>query len=151
MSDPRPADILLVDNSEDDLIITRRAFQRAGCPVTLHHVRDGGQCLDFLHRRKAFAAAPTIELVLLDLNMTGMDGRSTLSAITGDAALCHLPVVVLSTSDYERDVLDCYRLRCSAYLTKPIDFEHFTAALKGLYEYWFTVVQRPRLPVVSGH
>lgn len=150
MNDPTPVDILLVDNSEDDLIITRMAFRRAGCPVNLHHVRNGEQCLDFLHQRGAFASAPAIALVLLDLNMTGMDGRTALAAITSDADLRHLPVVVLSTSDYERDVLDCYRLRCSSYLTKPIDLEHFTAALKTLYEYWFKVVQRPRAPFING-
>ncbi len=146
MYEPSPADILLIDNSEDEAIITRMAFQRAGCPVKVHHARDGDHGLDFLHRRGAHSAAPLIDLVLLDLNMAGMDGRTVLGTITADPALRHVPVVVLSSSDYERDILDCYQLRCSSYLIKPIGLEEFTEALKTLYDYWFRVVQRPRVP-----
>ena len=139
----RPAEILLVEDNEDDAELTRIGFQRAKFSVRLHHVRDGEECMAFLRKQEKYAGAPTPDLVLLDLNMPRMDGREVLDAVARDESLRHLPVVVLTTSDADRDVLESYRLHCRSYIVKPVDFENFAKAVRSLADYWFTLVVLP--------
>lgn len=139
----RPAEILLVEDNETDVVLTRRSFQGARLAVNLHHVSNGEQCLSFLRNEQGYEDAPSPDLILLDLNMPVMDGRETLAELVADDKLSHLPVVVLTTSDDERDILEMYQLRCSAYLTKPVDFPKFQDMVQQLGVWWFTLVVLP--------
>ena len=139
----RPAEILLVEDNEDDVLLTREGFKDAKLAVHLHHVSNGEECLAFLRREPPYEGAPRADLVLLDLNMPIMDGREVLAAIVADPALSHLPVIILTTSDSEGDILSMYRLRCSSYITKPVNFDRFVKIVRSLTDYWFTVVVLP--------
>lgn len=139
----RPAEILLVEDNQDDVLLTRMGFTRAKLQVNLHHVENGEECLAFLRKSGAHANAPTPDLVLLDLNMPVMDGREVLAELVADEKLRHMPVVVMTTSADERDVLEMYRLRCSSYIVKPVDFDQFLVAIHSIGIYWFTVAVLP--------
>ena len=139
----RPAEILLVEDNPDDVFLTREGFRRAHFLVNMHHVEDGEECMAFLRKEGLHAGAPTPDVILLDLNMPKMDGRAVLAEIAKDPELRHLPVVVLTTSSDERDVLAMYDLRCSSYITKPVDFDKFRDVIRGICDYWFTLVVLP--------
>ncbi len=139
----RPPDILLVEDNEHDVVLTREGFRQAQLAVNLHHVENGEQCLEFLRKQGAYAAVPTPDLILLDLNMPVMDGREVLAELVRDDQLKHLPVIILTTSAEEKDVLSMYQLRCSSYITKPVDFNQFLRVIQGIGQYWFTVVVLP--------
>ncbi|MAT14826.1 MAG: two-component system response regulator [Planctomyces sp.] len=139
----RPAEVLLVEDNENDVILTRRGFESARFTVNLHHVENGVQCLQFLRKEGAFKDAPSPDLILLDLNMPIMDGREVLAAIVKDEELCKFPVVILTTSAEEQDILDTYKLRCSSYIVKPVDFRQFQRVVEELGNYWFTIVILP--------
>ncbi|MDA1055964.1 MAG: response regulator [Planctomycetota bacterium] len=139
----RPADILLVEDNNDDVVLTREAFKGSKLKVNLHHVKNGEECMAFLRKEREYSDAPTPDLILLDLNMPVMDGREVLAELVKDDALKHLPVVILTTSDSEQDVLNMYKLRCSAYTTKPVNFDKFEHIIQGIADFWFTVVVRP--------
>lgn len=146
----RPAELLLVEDNEDDVLLTREGFERARLKVNLHHVPHGEACMDFLRKRGEYADVPTPDLILLDLNMPVMDGREVLAELADDPVLKLLPVVVLTTSQNERDVLETYQLRCSAYTTKPVDFDKFLLVVQTIARFWFTVVVRPTALVASA-
>lgn len=139
----RTAEILLVEDNQDDVVLARRGFERARLPVHLHHVENGEECMAFLRKSGIYAQAPTPDLILLDLNMPVMDGREVLAEMVADEALRQMPVVVLTTSADERDVLEMYRFRCSSYIVKPVDFDQFLAAIQTISRYWFTVAVLP--------
>lgn len=139
----RIAQVLLVEDNDNDAELTRLGFQRAKFAVDLHHVKNGEECMKFLRKQGAYAAAPTPDLILLDLNMPRMDGREVLEEIGRDERLQHLPVVILTSSDTDRDVLASYKLRCSSYIVKPLDFESFSSSIQSLADYWFTLVVLP--------
>lgn len=146
----RPAEILLVEDNENDVLLTRQGFKRAKLMVNLHHVRDGEECMRFLLKQAEFADASTPDMVLLDLNMPKMDGREVLAEIVKDDTLRRLPVVILTTSAEEREILDMYRLRCSSYIVKPVDFDQFLGAIRLIGDYWFTVVVLPTDPEAAS-
>lgn len=139
----RPAVILLVEDNETDVALTRESFRRAKLIVNMHHVENGEECLAFLRKEGQYADAPTPDLILLDLNMPVMDGFEVLSEIVKDDTLNHLPVVVLTTSSDERDVLAMYKRRCNSYITKPVDFDKFQDIVQELSDHWLTVVILP--------
>lgn len=139
----RVAEILLVEDNEDDVFLTREAFDAARLRVNLHHVNNGLKCMEFLRKQGPYANVPTPDLILLDMHMPVMDGHEVLSEIVKDESLRHLPVVVLTTSYEASDVRKMYGLRCSSYITKPVDFESFTTAISKLAGYWLTVVVVP--------
>jgi two-component system, chemotaxis family, response regulator Rcp1 len=139
----RVAEVLLVEDNEDDVILTRESFRLAKLIVNLHVVENGKQCMDFLHHKPPYENAPRTDLVLLDLNMPVMDGREVLTAINADEALHHLPVIVLTTSATEVDILKMYKLRCNSYIVKPVRFEEFVEVIKTLGEYWLALVALP--------
>ncbi len=136
----RSAIILLVEDNEDDVELMRISFEKSKIKVNLHHVKDGEECMAFLHKQGEFAEAPTPDLILLDLNMPRMDGREVLTEISQDAKLSHLPVVILTTSSEDSEILDMYKLRCSSYIVKPIDFQQFHRVIQSITDYWFAVV-----------
>lgn len=140
----RPAEILLVEDNEDDVFITREGFRRAKLAVNLHHVHNGEEALAFLRREGDHQDAAPPDLILLDLNMPVMDGRELLAEIVEDEELRQIPVVVLTTSSDQDDVLSMYKLRCSAYATKPVDFEEFRSVIQQITDFYFTLVVLPR-------
>lgn len=143
-SSGRPAEILLVEDNENDVLLTRESFNRSKLAVQLRHVGDGVECMEYLRKQGKYADAPTPDLVLLDLNMPRMGGREVLTELVADQELCHLPVVILTTSSDEQEILNMYKLRCSSYIVKPVDFEQFTGVVAAITDYWFTILVLPQ-------
>lgn len=140
-----PFDILLVEDEPADANLVRVALRENKVLCNLHHVLDGIEALGFLRRQdEAYRAAPKPDMILLDLNMPRMNGREFLAAVKADAELQAIPVVVLTTSDVERDVVASYQLGAAGYITKPVDMEQFIAAIRQLGNYWFTLTRLPR-------
>jgi two-component system response regulator len=139
----QPIEVLLVEDDPGDELMTREAFEDNKIRNTLHVVRDGEEALDFLYRRGAHAGAPRPDLILLDLNLPKYDGRQVLQRIKSDSDLAHIPVVVLTTSSAEEDILRSYKLHANAYVTKPVDLDQFIAAVRQIDEFFVTVVRLP--------
>lgn len=140
---PMPIDVLLVEDDPADELMTREAFEDNKIGNTLHVARDGEEALDFLYRRGRHADAVRPDLILLDLNLPKYDGREVLQVIKNDEDLAAVPVVVLTTSAAEEDVLRSYRLHANAYVTKPVDLDRFVAAIRQIDEFFLTVVKLP--------
>lgn len=132
--------ILMVEDSEDDFDATKRAFSKANLLNPIEHAYSGEEALDYL--REHMDSLPGI--ILLDLNMPGLDGRKTLEIIKQQKALRKIPVVILTTSDDERDVAACYDLGANTYIQKPVDFDGLIRAIKQLKEYWFGIALLPK-------
>lgn len=143
VANSRTAEILLVDDSEDDVFLTREAFAAASLRVNLNHVDNGEKCLQYLRREGVYAGAPVPDLILLDMHMPVMGGYEVLAEIVRDDSLRHFPVVVLTTSYEAADIRKMYELRCNSYITKPIDFDNFVKMIAQLSGYWLTVVVVP--------
>lgn len=139
-----PIDVLLVEDDPGDELMTREAFEDNKIGNTLHVVRDGEEALDFLYRRGEHTEAPQPDLILLDLNLPKYDGRQVLEKIKSDPELSHIPVVVLTTSAAEEDILRSYRLHANAYVTKPVDLDQFIAAVRQIDDFFVQVVRLPR-------
>ena len=139
----KPIEILLVEDSPTDVLLTRRALEGRKLINHLHVVEDGVKAIAFLHREPPYAAAPRPQLILLDLNMPRKDGREVLAEIKADEDLRMIPVVVLTTSNAEIDVLRSYKLHANCYITKPVEFDSFVNAITSLEHFWFAVVTLP--------
>lgn len=133
-------EILLVDDSESDVRLTLEALKEAKFRNTIHVVYDGESALERL--RDPARRRP--DLILLDLNLPGLDGREVLAEIKGDPALAIIPVVVLTTSRAEEDILRSYRLHANCYITKPVDLDQFIRVVQSIEDFWFAVVRLPR-------
>ncbi|WP_374205828.1 response regulator [Crossiella sp. S99.2] len=147
MIDPsisRPIEVLLVEDDPGDVLMTTEAFEENKVGNRLHVVSDGVAAMAFLRREGEYAQAPRPDLVLLDLNLPKMDGREVLSEIKNDPALRRIPVVILTTSEAEEDVLRSYQLHANAYVTKPVDFEQFVKVVRQVDDFFLTVVRLPR-------
>lgn len=139
--------ILLAEDEPADAHLVKAALTEARILADLHHVQDGREVLEFLRRQgPRFANAPRPSLVLMDLNMPRMDGRECLAALKADSALRDIPVVVLTTSEVERDVAISYNLGASGYITKAMDIEEFISTLRLLSDYWIKLVRLPKHP-----
>jgi CheY-like chemotaxis protein len=136
--------VLLVEDDPGDVLMTREAFEDHKVANTLHVVGDGVEALQFLRHEGAYADVPTPDLVLLDLNLPRMDGREVLAQLKSDPELCRIPVVVLTTSEAEEDVLRSYSLHANAYVTKPVDFDRFVQVVQQIDEFFVSVVRLPR-------
>lgn len=135
--------MLAVEDNEDDVFILRRSISKSDYLVELDHVSNGQDCMKYLRSEGQYAAAKHPDLILLDINMPVMDGKETLAALVQDENLRHIPVVILTTSESEREVLQLHRLRCSSYITKPVDFNEFHSMVQQFLSYWFSLVQLP--------
>ncbi|WP_410606401.1 response regulator [Amycolatopsis sp. lyj-109] len=138
-----PIDILLVEDDPGDVLMTREAFAYHKIRNPLHIAEDGVEALRFLKREGPFAQAPRPGLILLDLNLPRKDGRELLGEIKQDPGLRTIPVVVLTTSEAEEDILRSYELHANAYVTKPVDFEKFVEVVRKIDDFWVTVVKLP--------
>ena len=137
-------EILLVEDNPGDVDLTKEALQEAKVRNRLHVVEDGAAALDFLYQRGAYAGVPRPDIILLDLNLPKKDGREVLAEVKADAKLADIPVVVLTTSDADEDVLRVYRLRANCYITKPVDFGQFMRVVRSIEDFWLTIVKLPK-------
>ena len=145
-----PITILICDDDEDDRMLTQQALEDAHISNELRFVEDGEQLLDYLYQRGRFAgetgAAPRPGLILLDLNMPEMDGREALRRIKSDPGLVDIPIVVLTTSWLDEDVIRSYRLGVNSFITKPVTFSGLVDAMNVLGRYWLEIVELPPVP-----
>ena len=139
----RPIELLLVEDSEPDVRLTKEALREAKVRNRLWVVEDGVEALEFLRRENQYSDAPRPDLILLDLNLPRKDGRQVLKEIKSDESLKRIPVVVLTTSKSEEDVLRAYDLHANCYITKPVDFNRFMEVVKSIEDFWLTVVRLP--------
>jgi len=142
-----PITILICDDDEDDRMLTQQALEDAHISNNLRFVEDGEQLLDYLYQRGEYSGetgkAPRPGLILLDLNMPKMDGREALKVIKGDETLRDIPVVVLSTSGFDQDIVRSYQLGVNSFITKPVTFSGLVEAMNVLGRYWLEIVELP--------
>ena len=141
----RPIEILLVEDSPGDVRLTEIALKNAKVSNSLHVVGDGVEAMAFIRREGDYVHAPRPDLILLDLNMPRMDGREVLAEIKKDESLRMIPVVILTTSKSDEDVLRMYNLHANAYVTKPFDLNQFLDVVKSIEDFWLTVVSLPKM------
>jgi CheY-like chemotaxis protein len=139
----RPAEILLVEDNLGDVELTREGLEAAKVSNNLYVVSDGLEALAFLRREGKYADAPQPDLILLDLNLPRKDGREVLAEIKSDEDLRVIPLVVLTTSRADADIVRSYKLNANSYITKPVDFTGFTQIVRAIDDFWFTVVVLP--------
>ena len=138
-----PVEILLVEDNPGDVRLTQEALKEGKVYNNLHWAKDGVEALEFLRRKGRHADAPRPDIILLDLNLPKKDGREVLAVIKTDSELKHIPVVVLTTSKAEEDVLKSYALHANCYVTKPVDLEKFIQVVQSIDRFWLTVVTLP--------
>ena len=146
MSSPyrfRPIEILLVEDSPSDANLIQISFKQAKIANTLHWVEDGETALDYLLQQGDYTNTPRPDLIVLDLNLPGMDGQEVLTSVKSDPMLKRIPVIVLTTSEDEEDILRSYELNANCYITKPIDIQQFMRMVQLLEEFWLAAVQLP--------
>jgi CheY-like chemotaxis protein len=145
-----PITILVCDDDEDDRMLTQQALEDAHVSNDIRFVKDGEQLLDYLYQRGEYAGengtAPRPGLILLDLNMPKMDGREALKIIKGDKTLHDIPIVVLSTSSLDQDIVRSYQLGVNSFITKPVTFPGLVDAMNVLGRYWLEIVELPPVP-----
>jgi CheY-like chemotaxis protein len=145
MTDWRPIEVLLVEDDQGDILLTREALELNKVNNRLHVVTDGEQAMAFLRRTGDFADAPRPDLILLDLNLPRKSGLEVLGEIKADSGLRMIPVVILTTSEAEEDILHSYRLHANAYVAKPVDFAQFIRVVRQIDNFFVTVVKLPHL------
>lgn len=141
---PTAIDVLLVEDDPGDVLMTREAFEEHKLRNNLYVVNDGVEAVSFLRREGEYVDAPRPGLILLDLNLPRKDGREVLREIKADESLRAIPVVVLTTSEAEEDVMRSYDLHANAYVTKPVDFERFIEVVQQVDDFFVSVVKLPR-------
>lgn len=139
----RPIDILLVEDNPGDADLAREALENSKMHNTLHVVGDGVEAMAFLRKQGKYAGSPRPELILLDLNLPKKDGREVLAEIKSDEKFKRIPVVILTTSKAEEDILKTYNLHANCYITKPIDLSQFMKVVKSIEDFWLTIVKLP--------
>lgn len=140
---PRPINILLVDDDEGDVLLTTKALKQVKMLNRLDVAQDGLEAMQFLRKEEGFEDALTPDLILLDLNMPRMDGREVLTAIKQDERLKAIPVVILTTSDADKEVIKLYSLQANCYVTKPVGLDQFTKVVQSIGDFWISVVKLP--------
>lgn len=141
----KSVEILLVEDNPGDVRLTQEALRGVKIRNSLSVVGDGVEAMSFLRREGNFANAPRPDIVLLDLNLPRMDGTEVLAAIKGDPDLKCIPVVVLTTSQADEDIVRSYRLNANCYVSKPVDFDQFIRVVQSIEDFWLTVVKLPKL------
>jgi len=144
MTTERPIEILLVEDNPGDVDLTKEMVEASKVRNVIRSVTDGVEALAYLRRQPPYNEAVRPDLILLDLNIPKKDGRAVLSEIKGDPDLKDIPVVVLTTSEAESDILKSYQLHANCYITKPVDLNKFTTIIRSIEDFWLTVVKLPR-------
>jgi len=139
----KPVDILLVEDNPGDVRLTQEALKDAKLKINLHVVNDGIEAMAFLRREGKYAEKPPADLVLLDLNLPKKDGRQVLAEIKGDCDLRRTPVVIVTTSKAEEDIVKTYDLHANCYVTKPLDLDQFIMMVQSISHFWLTIVKLP--------
>jgi CheY-like chemotaxis protein len=139
----RSIEILLIDDNAGDARLAREALRDAKVANNLSWVADGVEAMSYLRREGQHAAAPRPELILLDLNLPRKDGREVLAAIKADERLKRIPVVILTTSQAEEDIIKAYHLNANCYISKPVDLDQFIKVVKTIEDFWLTIVKLP--------
>jgi len=140
----RPFIILLVEDNPDDVLITKKAFKKSKFLHRLYITTDGEETITFLNRTGKFRNVPTPDLILLDLNLPKKSGYEVLAEIKNNPNLVHIPVIVLTISDSEKDIINSYGLYANCFITKPIDFKKFLENVKIIEDFWLSIVKLPR-------
>jgi chemotaxis family two-component system response regulator Rcp1 len=143
-STPRPIHILMVEDDPADVRLTREALKNKKVHTTMSTVEDGLEAMAYLRREGAYAGMPRPDLILLDLNMPRMDGREVLVELKKDPGLRRIPVIVLTTSEGEEDILSAYEMNANCYITKPVDWKQFIRVVELIEDFWLTVVKLPK-------
>ena len=136
-------EVLLIEDNPGDVELTQIALEDSKISVHLSVVEDGVKATSFLHKEAKYDTTPTPDIILLDLNLPKKDGREVLAEIKADRLLRRIPVVVLTTSQAEEDVLKAYNLSANCYITKPVDFDQFVKIVQSIENFWFTIVKLP--------
>ncbi|MBU1244795.1 response regulator [Myxococcota bacterium] len=136
-------DILLVEDNEGDARLAKEAMRESKIRNTLHHVLDGEEAMAFLRKEGKYANVPRPDLILLDLNLPRKDGREVLAEVKSDENLRRIPVVILTVSNAEEDILKTYNLHANCYITKPIDLDQFIKVVRSIEDFWLTIVKLP--------
>jgi chemotaxis family two-component system response regulator Rcp1 len=139
-----PVEVLLVEDSPGDVRLTKEAFKDAKVHINLHVASDGAEAMAFLGREGEHANVPRPDLILLDLNLPKKDGREVLAEVKASPSLKSIPVVILTTSASEEDILRSYLLHANCYITKPVDLDGFLKVVKSVDNFWLSVVKLPR-------
>ncbi|MEH2069760.1 MAG: response regulator [Nostoc sp.] len=138
-----PIEVLLVEDNPGDAQLTRIALEDSKISIHLNVVEDGVEAMAFLRKQEKYVTAAHPDIVLLDLNLPKKDGREVLAEIKADEKLKRIPVVVLTTSQAEEDIIKAYNLSANCYITKPVDFDQFVKIIKSIENFWFTIVKLP--------
>ncbi len=141
--DVKPIEILLVEDSPSDTELTKEALKRGKILNNLNCVEDGVEAIDYLRQKGRFVQATRPDLIMLDLNLPRKDGREVLREIKTDPSLRLIPIIVLTTSRSDKDILQSYQLNANCYITKPVDFKQFIDVVKTIEKFWLTVVTLP--------
>lgn len=139
----RPVHILLVEDNPGDVELTKQGLKEGKVSVHLDVVVDGAQAMAFLRQQGRYTDVERPDIVLLDLNLPGKDGREVLAEIRNDSELEMIPIAVLTTSDADEDILQAYKLKANCYITKPVDFDQFVKIVHQIKAFWFTIVSLP--------
>jgi two-component system, chemotaxis family, response regulator Rcp1 len=142
--DGMPIEVLLVEDSPGDVRLTQEAFRDANQSVHLHVASDGVEAMAFLRREEPYGDAPRPDLILLDLNLPKMDGREVLAQVKADDGLKTIPIVILTTSESEADIVKSYQLRANCYLSKPVQLDAFESLVKSINDFWLMRAKLPR-------
>lgn len=142
----QPIDVLLVEDNLGDARLAREAFKEGSSRFDsrLHHVQDGVEALDFLWKRGDYGSVPRPDIILLDLNLPRKDGREVLAEIKGDDDLKYIPVLILTTSQAERDICETYGLHANGFITKPINLDEFAGVVESIKDFWFATAKLPQ-------
>jgi len=140
----KPVEILLVEDSPEDVDLTKEALEEGKLKVSLNVVTDGVEALKFLRKLRNYKDKPTPDVILLDLNLPKKDGLEVLAEIKMDEELKHIPVIVLTIFKAEEDILKSYKHHANCYVTKPVYFDSFTEIVKSIEDFWFTIVKLPK-------
>lgn len=139
----RPVEILMVEDDKEDVLLTQEALKDAKMSNILHVVNNGDEAMEYLQRRGQFSQAERPDLIIMDLNLPGMNGKEILGEIKKDSQLSTIPVVILTTSDANKEISECYRLRANCFIHKPVDLDQFLHVIKSIEDFWLTIVKLP--------
>ncbi len=143
MVDKRQANILLIEDNSGDIWLTREAFKQSNKQTNLEVVSDGVEAYKYLKKEPPFEDKPEPDLILLDLNLPKWDGRDVLKKVKSDDNLKHIPIIILTTSNAHKDVINCYKLYANCFITKPVDYESFFSIIKQIETFWLDTVILP--------